>query len=172
MSIFQELQDEANNLHGTGSQKATIISTALAGIREAFATLTKHGMHLHLEQGPPPPGDVAEWPKAYRRTWKDDQGDHTEYLVVANEEMAKNLTDGWEPNVAQEVGEDQHKQAAEANAKTSGQVLGMGSDGKPAMVDPDLSTDNPNTSGAELSEADAARIDAEQANVDRPGESH
>lgn len=161
MGIFQELQDEANDLHGTGSQKATIISTALAGIREAFATLTKHGMHLHLEQGPPPPGDVAEWPKAYRRTWKDDKGDHTEYLVVANEEQAKNLTEGWEPNVAQEVDEGARKQADEASAKASGQVLGMGPDGKPALVHGGPPNEL-NASGAQLSEADTARIEAEQ----------
>lgn len=167
MSIFQELQDEADSLHGAGSQKATIISMALVGIREAFATLTKHGVHLHLEAGAPPPVQVDEWPKAYRRTWKDEAGEHREHLVVANEEMAKNLSEGWEPNVAEPVDEVKAKQAEEAKAKSSGQVLGVGSDGKPTMVDPDL-----NVSGAELSEADAARIDAEQANVDHSGESH
>lgn len=155
MSIFQELQDEADSLHGAGSQKATIISMALAGIREAFATLTKHGVHLHLEAGAAPTVEPAEWPKAYRRTWKDEAGEHTEHLVVANEEMARNLSEGWEPNVAEPVDEEKTKQATEASAKGSGQVLGMGIDGRPAMVDP-------NVSGAELSEADAARIDAAQ----------
>lgn len=163
MSIWQDLQDRFDLDHGAHSQKATILGGALAAIREAFATLTKHGVHLHLEQGPPPPSQTSEWPKMYVKRSKDDKGvEHVEHLTVSSDEMAKNLTEGWEPNVADKPSDEQAKAATEKNVQTgSGPRLGIGPDGKPAMTDnrdgPDL-----NESGSELSEEESRRIAEEE----------
>lgn len=140
MSIWQELQDEINLDHGAHSQKATVLGMALAGIRESFSTLVKHGYNLHLERGPAPPAALVEWPKMYVKRWKDDDGvEHIEHLSVASDVMAKNLTSGWVPNEAEPLEEGQKRQQAEAEAKAQqakggGPMLGVGPNGKPTMT--------------------------------------